>query len=352
MRSAIYYPHTRIQSESLLKTALLLWDEIKVIVPWQGYSIRYRSPSEAEAFELVGRQIYPTANEKRRVHKIVKGLTSQQLPRAFRFDRRMDGREQEYEMFAEKLLPETWELLKEARMAHDLPSRTSHMAASEPTGLLLMSLLADCCAGETCSRVTDRNDAYSRLAGLLVERIPQLDIRPTTDAQLLLVPIALKLIDPDRFTLDRLIQFRRAEERSGGSAHRSLRHRFTQHLDSFAIRIAELSSIRDRKEVEREFEDDLRIDLEDLKEALKLEAGQVLGTKEFVAVVLLAAAQFAAFSQGNSSSTIAAKITAGAGISAIGGLYALNSKFGAARLKLLKDHPTAYLYQLGGGLKW
>lgn len=57
MRSALYYPHTKIRHEGLLKTSLLLWDEIHVIVPWDGYRID-RSPAlETEAFELIGRTL-------------------------------------------------------------------------------------------------------------------------------------------------------------------------------------------------------------------------------------------------------------------------------------------------------
>jgi hypothetical protein len=38
-----------------------------------------------------------------------------------------------------------------------------------------MSIIADCCAGETLNRVTDKGEAYANIAGLLTEKpSPQL----------------------------------------------------------------------------------------------------------------------------------------------------------------------------------
>lgn len=166
MRSAVYYPHTNIRSQSLLKTALLLWDEIKVIVPWRGYHLEHSSSLEADAFHLVGRKLNPTEAEKRQLHEFVEDFASRELPRQF-YLQMARGDERDYEMFANKLLPETWDMLKRAGMAHPARFRPSHTVATEPTALALMSILAACCAGSTFARVTDRSTAYASLAGLL-----------------------------------------------------------------------------------------------------------------------------------------------------------------------------------------
>jgi hypothetical protein len=50
MRSALYYPHTQIKSEHLLKTSLLLWDKVSVIAPWEHYLPNFDNPIAAEAF--------------------------------------------------------------------------------------------------------------------------------------------------------------------------------------------------------------------------------------------------------------------------------------------------------------
>ena len=44
MRSALYYPHTKIRSEELLKSSLLLWDKVSSIVPWQHFDEKYPDP--------------------------------------------------------------------------------------------------------------------------------------------------------------------------------------------------------------------------------------------------------------------------------------------------------------------
>jgi hypothetical protein len=39
MNSALYFPHTRVNSQSLLVEALLLWDRFETIVPWEDHWI-------------------------------------------------------------------------------------------------------------------------------------------------------------------------------------------------------------------------------------------------------------------------------------------------------------------------
>ena len=53
MRSALYYPHTEIRSEGLLKTSLMLWDRLHVIVPFADYQPYYYSPEATKSFELI-----------------------------------------------------------------------------------------------------------------------------------------------------------------------------------------------------------------------------------------------------------------------------------------------------------
>ena len=83
MRSALYYPHTKIQSERLLKTALLFWDNLYVIVPWVGYQPLYDLPQANEAFSIVGRCHYPGDDEKKRAHDAVKDFLKRPLPQHF-----------------------------------------------------------------------------------------------------------------------------------------------------------------------------------------------------------------------------------------------------------------------------
>jgi hypothetical protein len=41
MRSVLCYPHTKIRSEKLLKTSLLLWDKVSFIGPWRQFEAKY-----------------------------------------------------------------------------------------------------------------------------------------------------------------------------------------------------------------------------------------------------------------------------------------------------------------------
>ena len=79
------------------------------------------------------------------------------------------AQEEVYSMYATKLLPATWEILKDARMAMD-STGPRDMYASVSTRYSLLSIIADCCAGETLNRVTDKGVAYANVAGLLTEK--------------------------------------------------------------------------------------------------------------------------------------------------------------------------------------
>ena len=41
MRSVLCYPHTKIRSEKLLKTSLLLWDKVSFIAPWRQFEAKF-----------------------------------------------------------------------------------------------------------------------------------------------------------------------------------------------------------------------------------------------------------------------------------------------------------------------
>jgi hypothetical protein len=363
MLSAIYYPHTKIQNESLLKTALLLWDEIHVIVPWEGYRSKRIRPLEAEAFELIGRAHCPTEDEKQQVHDLVEDFATRPLSAEFRLGTRGHIGNDDYEMFAQKLLPDTWRILEEASMAHPVRTRETHFSAPRPTGLALMSLLADCCAGDTFVRVTDRSKAYSSLAGLLVDKSSERDVKDhgvsrvdgvfsnmaNTDAPTNLVPMVLKVVDSDSLTLEHLIQLRRSELKSTGHALRDLRHRFSARIDAQAVALCGARSKRDRGELRRQFQEEMNDDYAALRDSLKLEAKQVVGTKEILTAMLVAA-DLAASHLHDLSGGVAALAAAGS-VFAVGGLFSTKAKCAATRRKILAEHPTAYLYEARGGLR-
>lgn len=367
MRSAIYYPHTEIKSESLLKTALLLWDDVRAIAPWPDYQPSYKTDSAREAFELVGKMHYPSDAQKRKAHALVEDFATRGLPEAFMY-RPSDpnvGDKDRYEIYPEKLLPETWKVLQDADLVGKNRLSNSDYAATGPTGLSLMSLIADCCAGKTFTRVTDRGDAYASLAGCFIDdgestAQPQSTLLSRLDdllhgfrgddVQHELMTITLEVTDTTSIPFDNLLELRKAEHKTGGNAIRDLRHRLSDRIEAQATLLAGATSTEDTDEIKRQFRSDMQDDLASLKDALKLEASQVLGTKEIITSVL-AAVSTAALIHAGAAIPMHEVVTATGGFVTLGGLFATKSKFARTRQKLLLEHPTAYLYEARGGLR-
>ena len=93
----------------------------------------------------------------------------------------------------------------------------------------------------------------------------------------------------------------------------------------------------------------MRDDYKALKEALKLESKQVLGTKEMVTTALVSLGQIAACFYPHRFTDGVAVLSIGATALALGGLYSLKSKFAVTRRKILMEHPTVYLYESSRG---
>src|SRR6058998_711562 len=85
MRSALYYPHIRIRSENLIRTSLLLWDRVHVIVPWSSFRPTYEERDHARALELIGEYHEPSDQEKQQAHDMVEDFATRPLPNAFSY---------------------------------------------------------------------------------------------------------------------------------------------------------------------------------------------------------------------------------------------------------------------------
>lgn len=347
LRSALYYPHTRVNSEELLKSALLYWDELYVIAPWEGYEPDYESRGAAEAFSVIGRCHYPTEAEKMQAHEIVLDFVERPLPSAFMYHSEA-SLEDMYSMYPKKLLPETWKILEDARMAMG-SSGPRGVYASRSTGYSLMSIIADCCAGETLNRVTDKGEAYANIAGLLTEQpSPQLAL---DEAREQLIPVPLTVLDLRNLSLETLIDLRKRENAAAdGHQIRDLRHRLVDVMDAQAQSLAKASSDLEREALIRGFEKDMQDDFRNLRDALKASSWQTLFSKEVLTAVLLGVGAI-----GTAALTpafpIAGVLSATEATVSIGGLLATKSKLAQERQKVLREHPTAYWYEAVGGLR-
>jgi hypothetical protein len=344
MRSALYYPHTTVENEHLIKTALLLWDRLEYIVPWPDFRPDYGDGDIARAMELIGAPHHPDEDEKRETHTRLKELVNRKLPPQFYFTPNRYAFEEPYEVYPQKLLPDSWKLLRKAKLSGDLLANAD-APMTDFGGLLVMSILADCCAGTTRSRVTDQGDAYATITGVLGND-PTAPKVTRADSHGQLVPISLKVINTSDLSVDALVQLREREEKESGHSLRDLRHRYVDGLETYVSRLtAEKTSKADAAEIQRQFADDMKADLKDLQTELRFARTDALLSKEFFATVLTVAGTAASWLFG-APLAMEGVVTAGGAPVAIGGLLGVRNKYLKERQAILKEHPMAYLYEI------
>jgi len=210
VRTALYFPHTEVRDEKLLRTALLTWDKLEYIAPHKGYKPRYQNADFEDAMSLIGHPRCPTDDDKAEVHDLVADLIKDGVPEIFQYTPAGGRQGDDYEMWPGKLAPTTWGLLAEKGMIGHRLSNYDY-PASQTAGLSLMSLLADVMAGTTKTRVTDRSEAYAAIANAT---------RPlkavTEDSSEMVVPLTFKAINLDRVPTRTLIKYREKELGSDG----------------------------------------------------------------------------------------------------------------------------------------
>lgn len=358
--SGLYYPHTQLSTyepaaERLLKRALLLWDHLEFIVPEDRYQTYYPDGNVSEAIEIIGKKHVPSAQEKQEAHERIEELLTRPglVPEAFLY-RGSDP----YEIYPEKFMEETWKLLKESKFAGELMPQGPY-AMNPQVGLTMMAILADCCAGTTLNRVTDRAQAYAGLTGLfgdqgedtsLLDRTVDSTLRLFRPAENL-VSLRLSMLDIDRISLDQLVEFRKREAAEGGHTLRDLRHRYAQRIENQVQQIAgneggkELTP-SDIAELERRFAQENEDDLSQLMSELRAEAIQGVLSKDVV-VTFLGVAGLAASLVYPPAAALQGVLSPAGGAVSVGGIVAARSKYLKARSDVLRKHPMAYIYELG-----
>ncbi|MBN8751341.1 MAG: hypothetical protein J0I65_28120 [Variovorax sp.] len=287
MLKAIYYPHTEVGSETVLKNALLLWDSLETIVP-RSPRPSPRAPKTAllrEAANLIVRPRQPNDKERQAAHKALeKMLQSGQL--ATIMARAPNGwQESQYLIYPDKFLHMTWRML-ETKGLGQFEARHQHYGVPSALGFLMMSLLADSCAGTQIQKVTDRTDAYSWLAeahaaALGVHPVLGLDASQVAPAYDRLVSLSLDVLDARQIPLEKLLAFRQREAKSSSTDYAAMRRRYLSALNAHIKRVTnEAKTVNDLRELERQFRDELRHDLNDLKSELNVASLKTLFSKE------------------------------------------------------------------------
>ena len=265
MRSAIHYPDTHLQSPQAMASALLLWDKLRVIVPFDFYRIEYGNHAMAEAWELIGKPLVPDDENKRQAHESIKAMLEAGVPRQIQYrEDLLPG--QDYEIWPQKLNHETWRMLRENRMT-TTPLANGDYPFEQEAGITIMAKLADACAGKTFARVTDKMLAY----GLIGDRDEPIL------AQSYVVPLTLEIIDAEAISLEKVIDFRRREvrEKKGGD-YKAWRHAYADSVQDHIVRLRDVQSANERDQINAEFRDEMERNLRELKRAIGLAKAEMV----------------------------------------------------------------------------
>lgn len=345
MRTALYFPHTEVRSRSLIRTALLTWDNVEYIAPFAGYQPDYQDRDIARAMDVIGKKRVPSRTEQDRAHEYVVDLLQSGVPETFKYMPQDGARTPEYEIWPQKLAEKTWRLLGEQGLTDGfIYTETTDYPTSQAAGLTLMAILADVLAGETRARITDRGLAYATIANA-----PGI----TADAQEAdrVVPLTFKGIAIDNVPLDRLIDFREREAKSGSGDYQALRHKYQNAIEEHLERISSVRiGSKDREELDRIFADDMERDLVELKKELGFAKKDALLSRDIVALVIVGGALIAAAAAAPPF-VLPGVIAGGSGVALIGGLLGAGNKLAKARYDVLRNHKMAYLYQLQTDLR-
>ncbi len=336
MFSAIYYPNIQIKNPKIIKTALLLWDRLEYIAPSKNTGQYAETKYLSEALDMIAIEHVPSDNEKKLAHEGILELATSQLPKDFLL--RNSNFSDRYSIYPQKFLPETLDALRETELAAPYrDTNFSEWVMSKSIGLAMMSVLAEACAGLELRTVTDKFASYKLLSESIVGLHNGTFDQISDDAERL-ITISLKVIDASKLNIKRIINFRKREHSSEGTSIRQLRHNYLRKIDSFVKRLAtSRDHPNNRKEIERQFEEEIRDDISNLKEALKLKAKDTLLSKE-VGVAFLASAGIAV-----------PPLAVPASILGVGALGKKGINYRSDRKEILNKHAMSWLFEMSMG---
>jgi hypothetical protein len=248
MKAALYYPFLRIQNEGLLKQALLFWDQLEVITPRNHVEMPH-AKELCEATELIVRPHQPTREEQIAAHEQLMALVSEPLPPWFYLNA---GAPVGW-ILAEKFMYETWWELKKRGLAIADGAAADTYWSNESFGLLMIGILADCCAGHTKVTVTDQQEAYDAVGKCLAVEAGA-EARQGKPDEKILVTAGVLSPSTEKIPLSNLIELRKRESGRNGDQYRQMRHKLFQKIAEFSEQqMAPGYTIGDREELKRQF---------------------------------------------------------------------------------------------------
>ena len=325
MQSAFYYPFTRPEHQSFLKTALFLWDSVDFIVPYRGFCPRGKTEEEDEALEIVGKSYVPTEKDKQNVHHELNNLCNGSVSDKLAFE--LQRPDLAYDFYPQKLLHETWEMLSQSKLARIVSkSGNVNRASTSPLfGYYMMSILAVCCSQGRKRLVTDQSDPYRTLANILVDSPSHLD---SDDWHSRLITLTLKGPNFGKVPLRHLIDLRKNEDQ----LLLEMRRAFLASVDKTA---ADICLNADNPNIVTDlvhtFTDTTEKNLKELKRALRRSAASLLLSKEFGFSILAA-------------TSITALEPISGTLLTVGGLTKGLMEYQDRRRKILREHPSSWLF--------
>ncbi len=242
-------------------------------------------------------------------------------------------------IFPEEFSEMTWELLKGMRLAELVGTGGRDYQVPTALGLMLMSILADECASETRTRVTDRTYAYSWLMGLMTHDLggnflPNVDATQLASTYDRLVNASIRTVNTDGIPLQNLVKLRRREAAGSSTDYRKLRQKYAERTFEYVSRLGDPNlSVADQMEIQRQYTLDMESDLRGLKTELGIAAGKALLLKEMATSVLAVAGAILAPSAMPVFKTLG-----------VGALLKTGLDYVEARRKALEGHVLSSLY--------
>ena len=344
MDRALYFPHTTPRNKSLLKEALLLWDELEYIVPWRHFHPNTEDVEIVNVLNVIGRPHVPSEAAKERTHKRLTRLVEMGLPARYLFQPDQDSAP----IYVEKLPRKTWHMLGEAKMLGrsfgvKRGNRWSYdYHLSPPLSLTIMTILAEECAGRTAVKMTDARYASDAQGAYLTRDLGGDVGKCDLDDETRVVTLPVPIIPLSDISLSRLTKLRETED----AFLRGLRRNYRKAVNAYIAEVTKPNtSADDLRRIAEGFVGRVHDRLEELDRMLDrrfkiadYNICEVMGHGFNAAMVTYAA----------STSSLAA-LLAGVGAIGIDGYFKLVGSIplnDEKREELLTKNPAAWLYHV------
>ena len=343
MQNALYFPNIHVRTDRLMKSALLLWDQVEFITPWDHYEVSYGefgynaqdTKNLEHAHKLLSLEHVPTEEEKLAAHhRILDFATTPGLPESFV---KSTAGEAAFAIHFEKLFDETWTELSKLGIATKTRGDNDVMVPNL-FGRATMTILAQCCAGNDTLLVTDSaraTDDVRETTEIEGRKRNTIKIGPEEEEKHFSAVDALNIVDVDKFTLPQLVEFRERELRETAPHQRVFRQKYWAALDTASQEYRSAKNEAERKRIRGRFRSELTAEFEFLKEELGLSAAETLFTVDAATLITLGTA----FAVGGPLGITAAGVSVGRSV--LGKFTGAKSKKNAAMEKRAK---AAYMY--------